>query len=358
MLARGRHMKCLWKGTNRMKRYRAFVYYILVLLLAFIGLASTSCKKEKQETNQNASTNSIEDGSQSLVAVTAIAEAENGVMWAVVSDVIYGNPEDTAIFVKDGDEWEKVFKPDDTIQQLLCGEGGAVYACGGKGVYRCESSVWELWYESHEILTGLTMIRPDDLWAVGAEGGIYHYDGSEWKLVERKHTYFTGIAAFNERNIWATGLDVDTHTGMIIYYDGSGWSSLNEGDSGSAFTSICVIDPQNVWVAATGYLLTYNGSSWEHAYPFGADAQLLVSIQAQGSSLWAAGGIWDSPYDENDQAQSMVYRYDGKSWTKQFEMPTFISALHVSDDVIWVGMQDSVVAKYVNNQKEKEYELR
>jgi hypothetical protein len=142
------------------------------------------------------------------------------------------------------------------------------------------------------IVTSLTAISSDDVWAVGSYGDdgnmSAHWNGKKWAVVSTPNVSSAGEVAQNEltavssggtKDVWASGYvfnvnDKNVAEPFVLHWTGTRWLLTmipNVGSEGSRLRGIDLISPTDVWAVGqeqknNGSILTlteqYNGSTW------------------------------------------------------------------------------------------------
>lgn len=164
--------------------------------------------------------------------------------------------------------------------------------------------------------TGLAVVSPKNIWvAVGASGNsqasssgvsrFLHWNGFKWKKVKG---IFPGqvrnIQVVGPDDIWAAGDD-------LLHWDGSAWTRVETGISGSQYTLITVIDSNNIWAAGThGLVAHWDGSAWTVV----SNPETLYENYS-GMLALAADDVWlTSDY--------RISHWDGAHWTFLYSGPS------------------------------------
>jgi hypothetical protein len=137
-------------------------------------------------------------------------------------------------------------------------EGGSnawtVGSAGGTSlIMRLETTNWQqVASPDIGILHGVTIIAPNDVWAVGV-GGALHWDGIAWtQLATFSNMYaVSGIAS---NNVWAVGFNGSGDN--ILHWDGSQWSGASQ--TFSQLNGVFALSGNDAWaVGNAGYIARY-----------------------------------------------------------------------------------------------------
>jgi len=126
------------------------------------------------------------------------------------------------------------------------------------------------------VLHGLTVVSPDDIWAVGQRtdgtGGtllplIEHWDGTAWRLITapagRPSSWLQAVSADGARDAWAVGYQAaaghpGTYVPLIEHWDGTAWSAATLPDGGAGLSGLA-----SVYTASAGDVwATFGGSQY------------------------------------------------------------------------------------------------
>ena len=172
-------------------------------------------------------------------------------------------------------------------------------------------------------LLGVEAAGPNDIWAVGWKNSgnglqslLLHYDGTGWTeaapvpKVGTGDNVLTGVSVVGNDDVWATGYYVeDTHyKTLTLHYNGTTWShvpSPNGADGTSILMGIDASSPTNAWAVGFEYRAAlqhyvastqqWNGSGWT-AFPSAIskdstqESAMFDVAKAPGTSqVWAVG---------------------------------------------------------------------
>ena len=161
--------------------------------------------------------------------------------------------------------------------------------------------------------------------AVPAEVGRCSSDGWCWVFPLPDGSSLFGVWSSGPTDVWAVGA-----TGAILHFDGSSWEHVPSGTE-VTLDGVSGSGPADIWAAGQGgIVLHYGGTSWREV-PSGT-----------GDDLW---GVWASgPQDAWAVGQSgTIIRFDGSGWARQASKTTD-NLIHVHgtgpQDVWVVGQVD------------------
>jgi photosystem II stability/assembly factor-like uncharacterized protein len=184
----------------------------------------------------------------------------------------------------------------------LAGVGGTdstdIWAVGNSGetLHSADGTTWQTIAPVAGLgLSAVDAGSPGPLWAVGASGSLFSLSGTTVNLSDQSGVQLLGVWASSGSDVWAAA------PGTILHYDGSSWSSAYISNS-EPLAAIWGTGPTNVYVVGQkGTIANYNGTSWTSSV-----------VNALGFN-----GIWGSSA-ANIYAvgnSGLVERYNGTSWS-------------------------------------------
>lgn len=110
-------------------------------------------------------------------------------------------------------------------------------------------------------LRGVWMVSETEAFAVGVSGTIRHYTGDpiRWDVVNQSLTNadFNAVTGASASDVWVVG-----NAGVVLHYDGRGWSRIKIAGMGKRrpdLLSIWSAGPGHVWIGGEGVVLTLGG---------------------------------------------------------------------------------------------------
>lgn len=183
----------------------------------------------------------------------------------------------------------------------------------GAEIYHYDGTTWgEMDAPDVPLLVWLHGFGPDDVYAVGTEGGMVHYDGTSWTTIDTgTDVDLWGIFGFAPDDLWIVGGDPFEDDPLILHYDGTTFTphlvdaAQNPQDAKALF-KVWGIGDELYAVGQKGLILHYEGGSWI-AQPAGAEAdQDFVSLWGTSADhIVAVGG----------RGNARIATFDGSSWT-------------------------------------------
>jgi hypothetical protein len=274
------------------------------------------------------------DVSNALLGVVAIAGTD---AWSVGGSGDPAEPAFALIERWDGSAWTAEEGPNpaaETNELLDVDASGTsdVWAVGRSAdefgdrplAMRFDGIQWEAVELPEELsgrLTGVAVIGPDDIWAVGYSGSpdalteralLLHWDGTLWADVDAGRADGVGrsalldIDALASDDVWAAGYLHNRP--LMIRFDGEAWSRM-ESDARGTIQAIEPLSSDDGWAVGDS-ILRFDGSTWvedEDARPPGR----LSSVAAVGEQdVWAVGAV----VADVGTSRALVMRFDGQGW--------------------------------------------
>lgn len=167
----------------------------------------------------------------------------------------------------DGESWTESMSPvkasgvglddlemDSEDSGVACGtvEGG-----GGRALH-WNSLFWQTRHMPTWSCDDLSVVAPDDVWAVGQEGIIAHFDGTTWSAYTSPTTVdLRAIDMVSPDEGWAAG-----DRGIILHYLDSEWSVFTPpGPADSHINALEMVSTTLGWAGGSD-LFKYTGESW------------------------------------------------------------------------------------------------
>jgi hypothetical protein len=217
----------------------------------------------------------------------------------------------------DGSEWRSLeFAGGTYLVSVWAASENDVFALGGplygtSRLFRYNGSAWsEMDCPPDVYLQDLWGSSAVDVYGVGSHGSMIHYNGTEWTRVDlpviANDINFEGVFGSSTVDVYAVG------EGLILHYDGSGWSAVEyPPPPGSQPSYTCAF--LEVWVGQTGEvyavesnygILHFDGTSWRWVAWDGGVRRWVqtAGIGGSGSDVYVADG------------SSSSVHYDGQAW--------------------------------------------
>jgi hypothetical protein len=191
----------------------------------------------------------------------------------------------------------------------------------------------------------------DDVWGTSSHNvyavgwSTYHYDGSDWKqlgFVTPGHDWVLAVWGSSASDVYFAGAG-----GLLVHFGGTDFTRVDL-NTGQHLIDVWCSGPDDVYVLGTDLLYHFDGASWDSvavADPNGPPRYNCITGYSRDnvfmSGLQSAmfdGNNWrtvphDLPYLVEDiwcagrddyyaAAGRRMYRYDGRTWREQFQLPT------------------------------------
>ncbi len=176
------------------------------------------------------------------------------------------------------------------------------------------------------VLSGVTALSPDDVWAVGEVNGATlteHWDGQSWSIVPSPDpggigSALTAVTAVSSTDVWAAGSMQTTRfdsAPLIEHWDGSAWQAVPTPpvDVDSDFRSIAAVSATDVWAVGGDELSAtliehWDGQSWSIVpSPSPGNDDILLGVTALSTSdVWAVGS--------QEGGKDLIEQWNGSAW--------------------------------------------
>jgi hypothetical protein len=167
------------------------------------------------------------------------------------------------------------------------------------------------------VLNGLNARSPDDVWAVGQQGGgasvtplLEHWNGTAWQAVPApagsQPSWLQAVSATAADDAWAVGYQAapgstSSYVPLVEHWDGSAWSivALPGGASLSGLVGVYAASASDVWA-------TFGGSQFAEGAAAGGTSQAFLH--------WD-GSRWTTVAEPGPQEYGTSYAYNSISGT-------------------------------------------
>lgn len=231
---------------------------------------------------------------------------------------------------------------------------------------------------TRNLLQGVAVITPENVWAVGVAGNditnsgygtrtsplVEHWDGTRWQLVTLPTIQSAGlnsIVALNANDIWAAGSSSDnngtSHSPLLLHWNGQNWSSvatltINSGASGSLLK---ITADASHHLLALGFdqngmplLLSLRNGQWD-ALPVPPTAKAtgtatfynqFLGISATSSQdIWLAGASVQVPKSDGASVFTpLVEHWNGHQWqavSEHYRGQASLQTISISTGITW-----------------------
>lgn len=190
----------------------------------------------------------------------------------------------------------------------IAGAGNFYLATSDSRLYRWDGkAVEEIKHDESGnpewVIRNIVVNADDDIWAFGDNGFSLRFDGESWQAVRNP---LTGIGQ-RKGSIWAAACaDRDqcfagSQEGRLIRWDGTRWDDVLSPAKDERIYGIQLTSPDSGWMAADGFLASWNGKRWTKADL--EDVPRMYDVALIGRDWgWAVGDA------------GTVFKYDGEEW--------------------------------------------
>jgi hypothetical protein len=234
-------------------------------------------------------------------------------IWGTSENNVYAAGRGPDILHFDGTSWSAIQGVNPGHVGSIWGfPSGEVFAAGEDGVVHYDGVTWATTPFAIQ-LQGIWGSSPADVYAVGRDG-VHHFDGTQWREVALGVTFLPGLSV-QTTAVWGSsstdvfvvgntdgGSDVESR-GLVLHYDGTGWSSMSIDALASPLQAVWGSGPSDVWAAGDrGMLLHYDGSEWR------------TVREGLGHKLTGVDGLSDS--DLFVVGEHTVLHRSGNEWSR------------------------------------------
>ena len=256
-----------------------------------------------------------------LDGVTALASAD---VWAVGFTSDPGGLNSSNLTLHwNGSAWSVVSSPNpggnsvDNLHDVAGAATNDVWAVGehwGSGgqqlgtILHWNGATWTVVANDCGPLFGITVLAPNDIWAVGWQS--CHYDGTTWTTIPIPSSggadTLLDVSANAPNDVWAVGQSIfcDPFTcysySYAIHWDGNRWTIT--GVPGVSLGGVQALGPNDVWAVGTysvgTLIIHWNGRNWRTVpSPDPETGGELSEVTAVGGKLWSVGSFFTEDID-------------------------------------------------------------
>lgn len=215
--------------------------------------------------------------------------------------------------------WRAAFDSADTgaLSSVWGSSANDIFIVGGTPdggeVYHFDGSTWRaMEIPQVPLLVWIFGFGPNDVIAVGEQGGAIRFDGETWEPLDTgTDEDLWGIWGNSSSDAWVVGGDVGTGDPVILHFDGDEFTQVDVPDNDRSATSLF-----KVWgigskvfaVGENGLIIEFSNGVWSQV-PAGAAADDdFVSLWGTSeTNIVAVGG----------RGSARIARYDGSNWTTE-----------------------------------------
>jgi hypothetical protein len=153
---------------------------------------------------------------------------------------------------------------------------------------------------------------PDDVYAVGEDGGAVYYDGNSWsRLSTGTEQDLWGVWGAAPNDLWVVGGDVGVGEPLLLHFDGATFTPVPVPENDRSATSlfkIWGIGDKVFAVGENGLIIQWTDGAWVQVPAGSAADDDFVSLWGTSEdNIVAVGG----------RATARIARYDGENWTTE-----------------------------------------
>jgi hypothetical protein len=174
-------------------------------------------------------------------------------------------------------------------------------------------------------LTAVSIVTPNDVWAVGVNSTIIHWDGVSWVTptvlpVGLTDSLFSVFMLPGGLDGWAVGQDAAGNA-IILRWSGAwptgAWSAVVPPVTALGLRGVALSSSIQGWVVGRGgTILKWDGAGWTLITPSPTTSDLFSVSIVGASDAWAVG------------ASSTIIHWNGASWTGPMVAPTISIDYH------------------------------
>lgn len=183
-------------------------------------------------------------------------------------------------------------------------------------------------------LLGVFPRSPNDVWAVGTQGGyptksrqrtlIEHWNGTRWRLVPSpnvaaKDNELSAVTAISRNDAWAVGSSGQglLARALIQHWNGRNWSVVRAprvGSAGEELYGVAGTKSNDVWAVgqygARALIEHWDGTKWSMVASPELDSSGLSAVAARSrTDVWAVGWAVGS-----SKSNPLIEHWDGTGW--------------------------------------------
>ncbi|MFQ5413278.1 MAG: hypothetical protein ACE5E6_02350 [Phycisphaerae bacterium] len=235
------------------------------------------------------------------------------------------------------------------VLSAVWGSGPAdVFVVGGvpdRGeVYHFDGAAWrQMTVPCVPLLVWVFGFGPDDVYAVGEDGGMVHYDGAAWTGVETgTDEDLWGIWGSAPDDMWIVGGDVGGGGPVLLHFDGTVFVPFATPENDRQATSLFKvwgIGSRTFAVGENGLIIEFDGTAW---------AQVPAGAAADDDFVALWGTSEDHVVAVGGRATGRLAVFDGTTWTTQVlsAVPGLNAVYMVAPDEAIIGGVNGFVGVY------------
>jgi hypothetical protein len=244
----------------------------------------------------------------------------------------------------DGKSWQPLYETGRSLLGVWAASDSLAFAVGDGMIVRLEAGQPPVEFTPAGMFMGVWGSGPNDVVAVGFGGLALHYDGQQWL------TESSGTAA-DLRAVWGTDPDnviAVGKGGALVRRSGGVWQPMDSGTT---------LDLNGVWASGPGdvyavggselspghVILHYDGTGWSTVQ--GGDTRLSTLLGVWGTSRASVDAV-GAYRDSADNPHAELFHFDGAAW---HEIPIAVDEFlwdiwcATPGDCVLVGPDDTLI---------------
>jgi hypothetical protein len=241
----------------------------------------------------------------------------------------FGSEVEPTILHFDGIGWSRMPLPGAVELRGVWGSSGGDVFAVGDGIHRYDGEQWSRMGGPDSPIPRLVAVwgsSATDVFTVGEYGIILHYDGLGWSLMREESQRLTDVWGTSPTDVFAVG-------DGILHYDGSGWSPMSAPSAGE-LNGVWGSASDDVYaVGVDGVILHYDGVDWSLINAPETIGDLFGVWGTSSTDVFAVGVRTGSI------GRSEAVHYDGVTWTVRSGMcrEALFDVWAAPDQVFFVG---------------------
>jgi hypothetical protein len=227
-------------------------------------------------------------------------------IWGNATTLYYATAPAGKVYAYNGSTWTKVsfgFNTNTNLHAVWGADASHVWVVGDKGLILFYNGT--SWSQpasaTTQALYAVWGTSATNVYAVGNAGAIIHFDGTSWSAqTSNISTALSGVGGTGASDVWAVGAP-----GVTLHYNGTSWSTVSPV-VGLSISAIASGTSGPVWaVGSSGALLSLSATGPQVTLSNQSGVQLLGVWASSASDVWAA-------------APGTILHYDGTNWTSAY----------------------------------------
>lgn len=301
--------------------------YFSILILAFLSIAISGCKKDDGDNNNNNNNNNNGPWSELGVgyfngSINSLCMDNQGNLYAAGG---FTNSSGKFFVAKwDGAIWSEVgnLNAEDVISSICVDNAGNIYAVGFSDVnidaYMAiwNGSTWTHTPSVNEVNLDVVIAGGSGtVYALGT-AQVYKWNGSWEAMSMAGWPHWTNGLLYAGGNLYVAGGALAGGTlGAVGVWNGNGWSKLGDINTYEQAYNLAM-DAQGTLYASggfpyqSGYVLKWNGSQW-------TDLELNANEMVKALSVSSSNKVYAAGYFANAHNKYYVAKWNGTTWSEE-----------------------------------------